>query len=104
VVIVSARTEDRWFDSRQGVSFLDFKHCSAVLCNFVGIVIVYLREINVKKYFNSHECNLPYKNDFIFYIYILHRGISLIETIGIIRLRGILCNRIGHSSHLTARL
>jgi CTP:phosphocholine cytidylyltransferase-like protein len=41
------------FESRQEVSFLGFLYCNAVLCNLIGIVILftYLSEINVKKYF-----------------------------------------------------
>jgi hypothetical protein len=43
VVIASAiGTEDRGFESRQGVKFLGQKHCNAVLCDSIRIVIVRL--------------------------------------------------------------
>jgi hypothetical protein len=55
VSVFATGTEDRWFESRQGVRILglDIIHCNTVDCNLIRIVIVstYLSERNVKKYF-----------------------------------------------------
>jgi hypothetical protein len=55
VVIVSTnRTEDRGFESRQGVFRTLYVHGKAVLCNIIHIVILctWVSEINDKIFFN----------------------------------------------------
>jgi hypothetical protein len=56
VVMVSVRTEDRGFEYRQGVRFLDLIQCNDILCNLVRIFSVYLSEkmsINIIKELNK---------------------------------------------------
>jgi hypothetical protein len=52
VAIVSANgTEDRGFESRQGVGLKRFMHCNAVLCKFIRIAIVFIGVKNRQKIF-----------------------------------------------------
>jgi hypothetical protein len=40
VIVLANSTEDRGFESRQGVRFLRLIYCNAVICNLIRIVIV----------------------------------------------------------------